>query len=70
MIMNIKNLFTGLIFLYIALLIGIYASYIDSMLNMLLRFVLKMNVYQFPISMILSILFAVAGIVSIDRKEK
>lgn len=68
--MNIKNLFTGLIFLYIALLIGIYASYIDSMLNMLLRFVLKMNVYQFPISMILSILFAVAGIVSIDRKEK
>ena len=68
--MNIKNLFTGLIFLYIALLIGIYASYIDSMLNMLLRFVLKMNVYQFPISMILSILFAVARIVSIDRKEK
>ncbi len=65
--MNIKNLFTGLIFLYIALMIGIYASYIDSMLNILLCFLFKKNMYQFSISVILSILSSAVGIVNIYR---
>ena len=46
-------------------MIGIYASYIDSMLNILLCFLFKKNMYQFPISVILSILSSAVGIVNI-----
>ena len=67
---NIRNLLTSIILLYIAIIVGIYASYIDYWINLLLCFILQNAVYKFPVAFIISVILSIAGITSIYKNSK
>ena len=70
MMVDVKNLFKGSIYLYSAVLTGIYSVRIDSMVNILLSLMFQKFIGSIPVAILVSVILSVLGFRCIYKSLK